>query len=54
MKLAMMSKSKVLAMESPKIAMIGERSMPNPPSYSIGTRLLMGQRMGLVTALTAS
>src|SRR5215218_11103160 len=54
MKLSMMIKSKVLAMESPRIAMIGERSMPKPPSCSIGTRLLMGQRMGLVTALTAS
>ena len=40
MKRSMIIKSKVLAMESPRIAMIGERSMPNPPSCSIGMRLL--------------
>jgi hypothetical protein len=38
----------------PKIAMIGERSIPNPPSLSIGIRLLMGQSIGLVMARTAS
>src|SRR5215217_2709695 len=36
------------------LELVGDGSMPNPPSCSIGTRLLMGHRIGLVTALTAS
>ncbi len=46
--------SKLRAMLRPKMAMIGERSIPNPPSLSIGIRLLIGHNIGLVTARTAS
>lgn len=49
-----MIESSLLAIKSPIMAIMGERSSPKPPIRSGGIRSRIGERIGIATARTVS